>query len=164
MAKVAGTATRTSLLERHQAALADFETALEGLTPDELDRSAAPGEWTVRQIIHHVADTEVIAGGRLRLILAQDGIRVPSYDQEELARSATPEARSVESSLALVRVIHQANLDLLGALAPWSWNRAGVHEEIGRYSLEAWLERRANHLTGHGDQIKRARGLRPASE
>src|SRR5215470_8918290 len=118
MTEVADTATRTSLLKLHQAALADFEAALESLTPDELDRSSAPGEWTVRQIIHHVADTEVIAGGRLRLILAQDGIPVPGYDQEELARAAAPAARSVESSLTLVRVIHEANSDLLGALAP----------------------------------------------
>lgn len=161
MTNMADPARRTSLLERHQAALPDFEAALEGLTPHELDRSSAPGEWTVRQIIHHVADTEVIAGGRLRLILAQDGIPVPGYDQEELARAAAPEARSVESSLALIKVIHQANLDLLGALAPPAWNRAGVHDEIGRYSLEEWLERRANHLTGHGDQIRRARGFAP---
>lgn len=99
----------------------------------------------------------MIAGARLRLILAQDSIAVPGYDQEELARAAAPEARSVELSLALVRVIHEANVGLLGALAPSAWNRAGVHDEIGRYSLEVWLERRSNHLTGYGDQIKRAR-------
>jgi hypothetical protein len=156
---VAGIESRTSLLERHQAALAALEVALEGLRPDDLDRAAGPAEWTVRQIIHHVADTEVIAGGRLRLILAEDGIAVPGYDQEELAKAAGPEARSVESSLALVRAVHQANLELLAALTPSAWSRAGVHNEIGQYSLEVWLERRADHLAGHGEQIERARGL-----
>lgn len=156
--------TRTYLLERHRAARADFEGAVERLEPDELDRSDAPGEWTVRQIIHHVADAEMIAGGRLRPILGLDGVAVQGYDQEELTRVAGSEARSVETSLALVRAAHQSNVELLSALPPEAWSRAGVHDELGRYSVEVWLQRRAAHLVGHGEQIKRARGLLPASD
>jgi hypothetical protein len=148
---------RGGLLDLHRESLAAFEAATAGLGQDQLDSSAAPGEWSVRQIIHHVADTEIIAGARLRLILAEDGVAVPSYDQEELARAADPGSRSVEASLALVGAIHQANVELMTALVPSAWDRAGFHPEIGRYTVDEWLERRARHLRGHAEQIILAR-------
>jgi hypothetical protein len=148
---------RAGLLERHSASLEVLEAALTGLREAELDRSVAAGEWTVRQIIHHVADTEIIAGARLRMMLARDGVPFPTYDQAELARAAEPESRSVESSLALVRAAHQANVELLRALVPWAWERSCEHEETGRYTVDDWLDRRAGHLRGHAKHIIQAR-------
>jgi hypothetical protein len=155
---------RAGLLERHSASLEVLEAALTGLGEAELDRSVAAGEWTVRQIIHHVADTEIIAGARLRMMLARDGVPFPTYDQAELARMADPGSRSVESSLALIRAAHQANIELLPALAPAAWSRSLEHEETGRYTVDDWLERRAAHLRGHAEQISAVRSSFPLRE
>jgi hypothetical protein len=149
---------RAGLLERHSASLGVLESALAGLGEAELDRAVAPGEWSVRQIVHHVADTEIIAGARLRMLLSRDGVPFPTYDQAELARAAEPGARSVESSLALIRAAHQANVELLRSLLPEAWSRSCEHEETGRYTVDDWLERRAGHLRGHAEQIRQARG------
>jgi hypothetical protein len=155
---MSATTDRAGLLERHLTSLGVLEAALAALEEGELDRSAAPGEWTVRQIVHHVADTEIIAGARLRMMLARDGIPFSTYDQAELARVAEPGSRSVDSSLALIRASHQANVELLRALRPEGWDRSCEHEENGRYTVDEWLERRARHLRGHADQITAARG------
>jgi hypothetical protein len=144
-------------MERHSASLGVLESALAGLNESELDRSVAVGEWTVRQIIHHVADTEIIAGARLRMMLSRDGIPFPTYDQAELARAAEPASRSVESSMALIKAAHQANVELLRALVSWAWDRSCEHEETGTYTVDDWLERRAGHLRGHAEQIRQAR-------
>lgn len=152
---------RAGLVERHSASLELLESALAGLSEAELDRSAASGEWTVRQIIHHVADTEIIAGARLRMMLARDGVPFPTYDQAELARVAEPESRSVESSLALIRAAHQANVELLGSLLSDGWERSCELEETGRDTVDDWLDRRAAHLQGHAEQISAARSSLP---
>lgn len=150
---------RHELVRSYQASLAEFETAVAGLRPEDLDARLASDAWSVRQIIHHVTDTDVIAGGRLRLLLARDGAPIAGYGAQELAAAANPISRSVETSIALVRALHAATLELLRAAVPNRWHHSGVHEQNGPYSVETWIKRRIEHLCGHSEQISRTRGL-----
>lgn len=148
---------RRRMLDRYRSGPDAIEAAINGINEEELDHEPGPGEWSSRQIIHHVADSEVIAGGRLRLVLSRDRAPIVAYDQEALARAMRPTKRPIQGSLALIRALRESTADLIEALDEEAWQRRGVHEEVGDYHLAMWLEGMAEHAHEHADQIRRAR-------
>jgi hypothetical protein len=144
------------LLERYRSGPAAIEAALASCPPDRIDRRPAPDEWAPVEVVHHIADAEIISGGRIRLILSRDRATLVAYDQEALARAMRAESRPIEGSLAVIRALRQSTADLLEAMQPEGWNRLGVHEEVGEVSIRSWLKGIAGHCHEHAEQIRRA--------
>jgi hypothetical protein len=144
------------LLERYRSGPAAIEAALTECAPDRIDRRPAPEEWSPLEIVHHIADAEIISGGRIRLMLSRDRATLVAYDQEALARAMRAESRPIEGSLALIKALRQSTADLLEALEPEGWSRVGVHEEVGEVTIGAWLKGIAGHCHDHAEQIRRA--------
>ncbi|MCI0584072.1 MAG: DinB family protein [Chloroflexi bacterium] len=147
---------RVSLLDQYRAGVADLDDALAGATDADLDRPQPAGEWTARKVVHHLADSESMAYIRLRRLIAEDGPIIHGYDEPEWARRLRYD-RPVEASIAVVRAVRAASLQLLESLTPSEWARTGTHSESGPYSVERWLEIYASHTHDHADQIRRAR-------
>lgn len=147
---------RSQLLDRFRAGYAAVEEALTDVADDELDRRPAPDEWTVREIVHHLADSEARAFIRLRQLIAEDDPVIQAYDEPEYARRLHYD-RPIGPSLAVLRAVREASLELLEVLSPDEWERAGTHAESGRYSVDDWLAIYAGHSHDHADQIARAR-------
>jgi hypothetical protein len=150
------TEERKTLIERYRDGYAAVVEALLKITPDELDVKPGPGRWSVRDIIHHLADSEMIAAARLRFLLAQDRPTIQGYDQNEFARRLYYD-RPHEASLELFRVVRQSTAELLDRLTPAEWIREGTHTEAGPYGVEAWLRTYAEHAHKHARQIRVAR-------
>ena len=149
---------RASLLERYRSGVADLEESLAGITDAELDRPQPAGEWTARQVVHHVADSESMAYIRLRRLVAEDAPVIQGYDEPEWARRLHYD-RPIEASRAVVAAVRAASLQLLESLTPDEWERSGSHSESGGgYSVDRWLEIYADHTHDHADQIRRAIG------
>jgi len=148
---------RTSLIDRYRTGTADVEAALAGITDGELDRHPADrGEWTARQVAHHLADSESMAYVRLRRLVAEDHPTIQAYDEPEWARRLHYD-RPIETSIAVLGAVRAASLELLERLTDAEWGRTGTHSESGSYSVEGWLEIYAAHAHDHADQIRRAR-------
>jgi hypothetical protein len=130
--------------------------ALEGITDDELDRSAS-GEWTPRQTAHHLADSEMMSAIRIRRLLTEDEPLIHGYDEATFARMLTSD-RPIEPSLEAMRWARETSAQLLERMTEDDWRRAGTHAESGPYSVEDWLTIYAAHAHDHAAQIKRARG------
>jgi hypothetical protein len=96
------------------------------------------------------------AAVRLRLLLAQDRPSIQAYDQEAFARRLHYD-RPHGASLDAFKAARHATGDLLEAMTEEDWRREGTHSEIGRYSVERWLEIYAEHAHRHAEQIRRAR-------
>ena len=77
---------RKKLVDVYREGYGAVAEALLKITPEEMDVKAGPGRWSVREIIHHLADSEMTAAVRLRLLLAQDRPTIQGYDQDEFAR------------------------------------------------------------------------------
>jgi hypothetical protein len=148
---------RSALLDRFRIGYAAVEDALGGIADSELDRRPAPGEWTAREVVHHLADSEATAYVRLRRLVAEDQPQIQGYDEPEYARRLHYD-RPIESSLAVLGAVRRASLELLEALEPPEWDRAGTHSESGRYSVDDWLRIYASHCDDHAAQIRAARG------
>jgi hypothetical protein len=143
--------TREERLERYASGPDAVSRALDGI-----DVSAAPDGWTPREVVHHLADLTVVAAGRLRRLIAEDRPAIPDVDEARYARDLHYE-RPMEASLALFRAAVVSNVDLLRALRPEEWERSGEHSEFGEYSIDYWLERQADHVHEHAEQIARCK-------
>ncbi len=150
------TASRDEQVEQYRQGYAAIVDALTGITPAELDAREAPGEWSPREIVHHLADSEMTSAIRLRLLLAADQPRIGGYDQEAFARRLHYD-RPIEPSLAAFRAARETTAAILDRMTEDDWNRQGTHSESGTYSMMDWLAVYAVHAHDHADQIRRAR-------
>jgi hypothetical protein len=147
---------REALIAQYEDGFQAITAALEGISTAELEAREAPGEWSPREIVHHLADSEMTSAVRLRLLIAEDSPRILGYDQEAFVRRLYPE-RHIEPSLAAFQGARAATAPILRRLADEQWQRAGTHSESGHYTVEDWLRIYAAHAHDHADQIRRAR-------
>jgi ribosomal protein S18 acetylase RimI-like enzyme len=145
---------RARLIERYAAGHREIMALL--ASPARLPLDAAPGgEWSARQIVHHLADTEVVRAERLRRLLSQDAPVIQAIDETLLAERAHY-SRPVETSLLLFDAAVRSTTELLQLMTESDWAREGVHTEFGPYSLHYWLERASEHLPQHAEQLRAA--------
>ncbi len=147
---------RERLIAQYRDGYAAIAEALLKITPEELDARQAPGRWSAREIVHHLADSEMTAAVRLRRLLAEERPVIQGYDQDLFARRLHYD-RPHETSLELFRCVRQATAELLERLEPTEWLREGTHSESGRYTVDTWLEIYAEHPHKHARQIREAR-------
>jgi hypothetical protein len=79
---------RTELLQRYRTGHQAVVDSLANLRDDELGRSAVDDEWTPRQIVHHIADSEMTAAIRLRMLVTEDQPQIKGYDEKDYAASS----------------------------------------------------------------------------
>ena len=147
---------RSELLDRYRGGYAAVEEAVAEIADEELDRPGPDGGWSARQVAHHLADSEATAFVRLRRLIAEDEPVIVGYDEPEYARRLHYE-RPIGSSLAVLRAVRAASLELLESLTPAEWERRGTHTESGPYSVDDWLQIYASHSHDHAAQIREAR-------
>jgi hypothetical protein len=147
---------RARLIARYRAGHQVVVEALEGATEEQLDRSAS-GEWTPRQIAHHLADSEMTSAIRLRRLLAEEHPVIHGYDEVAFAKKLTSD-RPIEPSIQAMRWARETCAQLLDRMTEADWGIVGTHTESGRYTSEDWLRIYAAHAHDHAEQIKRSRG------
>ena len=148
---------RADLLDRYHLGYQAVAAALAGLSDVELDRRPAGGGWTPREVAHHLPDSETNSYVRLRRLVAEDQPQIIGYDQDEWARRLHY-GRPIAGSLAVLRAVRDASLQLLMSLSAAEWAREGTHSDDGRYSVDQWLLNYATHPYDHADQIRAAIG------
>ena len=141
-----------------QASAPDVLAALvENLSADQLDQRPAPGKWSIREIVAHLADDELVGAYRLRLILSVPGTIIQAFDQDVWARTGRYSTSDIDDSLALYRTLRFANLKLLQSLTAEEWEMFGVHAERGIESVRDIAMYFAGHDINHFRQIESIR-------
>jgi DinB family protein len=133
---------------------------LKGLSPAKLRKRPAPGKWSVQEIVLHLADTEIVSGFRVRLILGKSGTPIAAFDQDDWVVAGNYGQRDVATALAQFTALRASNLALLKTLRPEQWRQAGLHAERGEESVETIVAMTAGHDVNHLAQIERI--LKPA--
>jgi hypothetical protein len=147
---------RSRLIARYKNGHRVVTDALRGATEEDLDR-VVDGDWTPRQVAHHLGDSEMMSAIRIRRLLAEAEPVIHGYDEKAFAMALTGD-RPIEPSLEAMRWARETTAQLLERMTEEDWLRAGTHTESGPYSAEDWLRIYAAHAHDHADQIKRARG------
>ena len=134
-----------------------LRAAIEGLSEADARRPEAPGRWSVLQVLRHLADSEIVYGYRLRLIVAAERPAIPGYDQDAWAARLHYEHGTVTDALADWAVMRRMTLRWLGALDAADWERVGVHSERGEESVRHIVRLLAGHDLVHERQVRRVR-------
>jgi hypothetical protein len=150
------TAERERLIDQYEDGYRAVTAALDGITAAEWEAREAPGEWSPREIVHHLADSEMTSAIRLRLLIAEDRPTIIGYDQEAFVANLFPD-RPIAPSLAAFAAARESTAPILRRLSEQQWQRAGTHSESGPYTVADWLRIYASHGHDHADQIRRAR-------
>jgi DinB superfamily len=145
------------LLERYRRGPESLATVLTGILAEEEDFLAAPGKWSIRQILAHLADTELVLAHRFRQLIAEDRPTLISIDQGAWARHLDYDRREPAQSLETLRRTRAENYDLLKAQPVSAYDRAGNHTERGPTTLGQMLEYYCAHTESHNRQIGQAR-------
>jgi hypothetical protein len=161
--------------ERYRAALGDddpyrvlFETPqrlrklVRGLTEKQLARPPAPGKWSIKQIVAHLADGEVILGSRYRFVAAHEKPAIAGYDQDLFVEKLGVANATTEDFLDDFEMARMVNYGLLARLPDGAFQRVGIHSERGEESIETMVAMYAGHDRVHLEQVETIRtGLFP---
>jgi hypothetical protein len=138
-----------------------LHAAVDGLGAQQLDTPYREGGWTVRQLVHHVADSHMNSYVRMRLALTEDWPTIKPYNEQLWAQLSDASTAPAELSLNLLTALHQRWVLLLGSLSEEQWQRGYTHPENGRQTLAeaaalyAWHSR---HHVAHITELRRRRG------
>lgn len=139
------------------AQIHDYPAKLEALvgkySQAQLDTPVRPGEWTIRQIVHHVADAHCNGYFRTKLILTETKPILKPYDQEAWAK-LNDVRLPVETSFLILRGLHERWTKTFDNLPEASWERVGVHLENGLMTLDKVLVSYVQHGETHLEQIR----------
>lgn len=145
-----------ALLERYRRGPELLAVVLTGVFGEEED-FALPGKWTIRQMVAHLADAELVGAHRFRQVIAEDNPTLIAYDQDAWVRNLDYAGRKPKQSLETFRRIRAENHELLKSLPPAAFERGGHHSENGRMTLGQMLEGYAQHAETHARQLQEAR-------
>jgi DinB superfamily len=129
--------------------------AVATLTPEKLRTPEAPGKWSIAHVLRHLADTDVVWGWRMRLILAQDRPTITGFDQDLWAERLDYANADPNDSLETFAVLRRDNLRLIERATPEDLKRVGVHAERGEESAGYLVRLYAGHDLMHLNQIDR---------
>lgn len=146
-----------ALLERYRRGAELLAVVLTGVFGEEEDFVPAPGKWSVRQIVAHLADAEMVGAHRFRQVIAEDNPTLIAYDQDKWTANLDYARRKPKTSLETFRRIRAENHELLKGLQEESFDRAGNHTENGRMTLRQLLEGYAGHAESHARQLQEIR-------
>ena len=146
-----------ALLERYRRGAEVLAVVLTGVFGEEEDFTSAPGKWSVRQIIAHLADAELVGAHRFRQVIAEDNPTFMAFDQDAWTRNLDYARRKPKQSLETFRRIRAENYELLKELPAGAYDRAGNHSENGRMTLRQLLEGFAQHAESHARQLQEIR-------
>jgi hypothetical protein len=126
-----------------------------GVADSVLRRPERPGKWSAIEVIQHLADSDLVAGFRTRMILAEDQPLLQGYDQDRWASELQYRQVRLDQALEQLRALRAANLHLWEGLSPAQLDRVGMHSERGPESLDHILRLMAGHDLVHRRQIDR---------
>lgn len=127
------------------------------LSIDELELQYRPGSWTIKQVVHHLADSHLNSFIRFKWILTEDKPTIKTYDEVEWAKTSDATNEEIMHSTEILEGLHSRLDMLLKSLRPDQLKRTFIHPEYGKeYSLEWMIGLYAWHSRHHLSHIKQA--------
>ena len=147
----------TSLVERFRRSPELLAVVLTGVFGEEEDFTPAPGKWSIRQIVAHLADAELVFAQRFRQVIAEENPTLVAFDQDAWARNLDYARRKPKASLETFRRIRAENHELLKDLPERTFERTGNHSERGSITLRQMVEGASGHAESHARQLQTIR-------
>ena len=148
------------LVEEYGGGFHALEAAVGEVPTEAWDFHPSTGEWNVKELLFHMADSETVGVTRLYMIVAQPGSTLMSYDDAAWGRALSYAGRNVDDALKLFRLLRQSTHALLRSLPELAFNHSVIHPdnvypEYGEaYNVEKWLRIYTRHVRDHITQLQ----------
>jgi len=125
-----------------------------GVPEEVLSRPPAAGKWSIRAILAHLAEDELVSSWRYRQMIEHSGTTLPGFDQDEWARLGDYESWTTRDAFEMFRLLREANLRMLGRLTAEERQCYGIHSERGKMTVEDLTRHMAGHDQNHIRQVR----------
>ncbi len=132
-----------------------LETLLSSVGPREAVARPMPGKWSIKEIVSHLADTELVYGYRYRRTIAEPGASLGEFDQEIWAKELLYRKQPLDTIKETFSALRKQNLVLLKLVPKGVWSQHASHPEYGTISLREMVAHLATHDRNHLSQIER---------
>ncbi len=150
---------RADFVARLAAQPAALVAALAGFQDADFERPYRPGGWTIRQVVHHLADSHMNMLLRVKFALAEEEPAIKGYDQDAWIQHADVATVSPAVSVALFSALHERAVALFRSLTPAQFQRGLMHSENGRMTIEQVLAMYAWHGDHHVAHVRAVQAL-----
>ncbi len=147
------------VFERFTQGPAFVAEAIAGVDPGELNRPGDEG-WSIRDVLVHLADTELVRAVRFRTMLVEDEPVLVVFDEGMWKKRLHYLWRSPEAAISLFQQTRYTNAELLRQCDRQAWERTARHAELGVVTVADILRRGVEHVDAHVGQIGELRGRR----
>lgn len=147
----------SDLLERFRGGPELVANTIAGAADAELDFAPEPGKWSMRQIVAHLADTELVTAARFRRMIAEDRPRFEEFDQDAWATSLDYAKRQPSQSIETLTLIRGDSYALLKDVPEAAFERIGIHPRRGEMSVLQVVKLSADHVEKHSGHLRERR-------
>lgn len=150
-------AMTTADIDRYESQAAELHRWVDGLTAADLDAHPVPGTWSMRELLAHMLDSDLVYGHRMRKVAAEKRPLMMGYD--ETLWAATPALQVGDAhTIATIFELHRRWIaSFLRALPVEAWSREGIHSERGVVTIATLLSSMLNHVTHHARFVEAKR-------
>ncbi|MFN8706831.1 MAG: DinB family protein [Planctomyces sp.] len=138
-----------TLLQNYIAGPQQLKAALMNVREEQLDLHPIAGKWSIREVVCHLADFELVYADRIKRVLAEDNPTLFSGDPNCFASALAYRHRQISDELQMIESIRRQVAVILQKTDVENWQRTGVHSEAGPLTLETLLERVTHHIHHH---------------
>ena len=147
--------TPNEIIDEMQESADDLFTAIFGLPDAVINKKPAPDKWSIKEILTHLLDAELVYAYRLRKIAAEPNSKLQAFDQDLWAKNLEYGYWDFRLVTDTFRILRINTVALLKNVKPEQWNYKGVHEERGEMTFTQIAEAIAKHTRSHSEQIKK---------
>lgn len=147
------------LIDTYEAGGSKLRAGIQGLSPAQLDARPADGSWTIRQIVLHLMDSDLIASERMKRVIAMDVPALIAYDESAFAAKLSYDVLDANIAVDVFDGNRKLTAALLRRQPDAAFDRVGNHNERGPITLASLVETYVQHLDHHMAFIQRKRNL-----
>ncbi|MBP1964682.1 DinB family protein [Paenibacillus aceris] len=140
-----------SYLQTHD----QLQTAIQGLNAEQLSWKSSPDQWSVTEVLSHLADHNIVVSFRIRQILAGSAVQLPAFDQDPWVSGAKANEGSANDILAVFQALLLYNHLLFQRLSAEDWVKTGINFKGQILSLTDVVQSFVAHVQVHLAQISR---------
>lgn len=145
--------------EAYVAGPSRLRQALDGVDQVALNQRPVGSDWSIRDVIIHLSDAELVRGERIRRVIAEEQPELRPFDQDQWKRRLAYLWRDVELALSLVELLCHTNAELVRQLDAAGWERWGLYPEQGRVTVGDLIRMGAEHFEEHFRQVETIRRM-----
>lgn len=146
-----------TLIDRFEAGGIELSEAILGLTPHQLTTRIGPGQWSVQELVIHLADSDAIAIDRMKRVIAEDTPMLLYANETAYVQELHCHDQSISDAVALFQIGRRQFARVLRLLPEAAFKRTGTHDVAGTVTLAGLIETYTNHLHYHLDFLQRKR-------